>query len=66
MVGVAVTAHTGVKKLNHTLIVWEPDKCAKTSKVTRQRRALRPRLVGGQPPTPHSAPASLLPASPHD
>ena len=47
MVGVAVTAHTERLKLSNTLIVWESVNCAKTSKVTRQSRALRPRLVSG-------------------
>ena len=38
--------HRGLK-LSNTLIVWKRENCAKTSKVTRRSRALRPRLVGG-------------------
>ena len=38
--------HRGLK-VNSTLIVWKHKKCAKTSKVTRRSRTLRPRLVGG-------------------
>jgi hypothetical protein len=45
MVGVAVTAHTGDEKLNHAFMVCWRHNCAKTSKVTRRSRALRPRLV---------------------
>ena len=49
MVGVGRHRPTpGIKSLSNTLIVCWRHNCAKTAKVTRQSRALRPRFVGGR------------------